>query len=83
VGHPLISLTTKGKAFLDSVESRATEGLASIIEELSPELVDAAILYFRELTSAFWRSKQRHRLRIIESVPLCWPGEASIKRVES
>jgi DNA-binding MarR family transcriptional regulator len=63
----VISLTSKGKAFLDSVESRATEGLASLIEELSPELVDAAILYFRELTIAFWRSKRRHRLLIIET----------------
>jgi DNA-binding MarR family transcriptional regulator len=65
----VISLTPKGKAFLDAVESRATEGLASLIDDLSPELVDAAILYFRELTNAFRRSEKRHRLRVIESAP--------------
>jgi DNA-binding MarR family transcriptional regulator len=63
----LISLTPKGKTFLDSVASRATRGLADLIEEVSPDLVDSAILYFRELTSAFQRSKARHRLRLIRS----------------
>lgn len=61
----LISLTPKGKAFLDSVASRATDGLADLIEELSPELVDGAIVYFRELTGAFQRSRRPHRLRVI------------------
>jgi DNA-binding MarR family transcriptional regulator len=32
----LITLTPKGKTFLDSVASRATQGLADLIEELSP-----------------------------------------------
>jgi hypothetical protein len=32
----LIILTPKGKTFLDSVASRATQGLADLIEELSP-----------------------------------------------
>jgi DNA-binding MarR family transcriptional regulator len=63
----LISLTPKGIAFLDSVASRATRGLADLIEEVSPELVDSAILYFRDLTSAFQRSKARRRLRLIRS----------------
>jgi DNA-binding MarR family transcriptional regulator len=63
----LISLTPKGKTFLDSVASRATRGLADLIEEVSPDLVDSAILYFRELTSAFQRSKARYRLRLIRS----------------
>jgi DNA-binding MarR family transcriptional regulator len=63
----VISLTPKGSAFLDSVASRATGGLADLIEEVSPELVDAAIYYFRELTGAFQRSKARQRLRLIRS----------------
>jgi len=63
----LISLTPKGKLFLDSVEERATRGLADLLEELTPDLVHAAILYFQELTSAFQRSRAQHRLRVIRS----------------
>jgi len=63
----VISLTPKGRAFLDSVASRATGGLADLIEEVSPELVDVAIHYFRELTGAFQRSRARQRLRLIRS----------------
>lgn len=65
----VISLTPKGRAFLDTVAARATSGLADLIEEVSPELVDAAILYFRELTSAFQRSRARRGLRLIRSDP--------------
>jgi DNA-binding MarR family transcriptional regulator len=61
----LVTLTPKGKAFLDSVAARATMVLAELIEEVPPELVDAAIVYFSHLIRAFQRSKIRSRIRII------------------
>ncbi len=60
----LVSLTPKGKAFLDAVATKATQVLASLIEDAPPEVIDAAILYFRHLTGAFnqWRTRTRFRL---------------------
>lgn len=63
----LVSLTPKGKAFLDSVAARATVVAAELIEEVPPELVGSAIVYFRHLTRAFQRSKIRSRIRLIPS----------------
>ena len=61
----LVTLTPKGKAFLDSVADRATMVLAELIHDAPPELVDAAILYFSHLTRAFQRSRTRSRIRLI------------------
>jgi DNA-binding MarR family transcriptional regulator len=61
----LVTLTPKGKAFLDSVAARATMVLAELIEEVPPEVVDAAIVYFGHLTRAFQRSRTRSRIRLI------------------
>jgi DNA-binding MarR family transcriptional regulator len=67
----VVSLTAKGKAFLDSAAARATHGFAGLIQEISPQVVDAAIVYFRGLTAAFRHSEARRRLRVIrrESAP--------------
>jgi DNA-binding MarR family transcriptional regulator len=67
----IVSLTAKGRAFLDSAATRATRGFAGLIEEISPQVVEAAILYFRGLTAAFRHSEARRRLRVIrrESTP--------------
>jgi DNA-binding MarR family transcriptional regulator len=62
----LVTLTPKGKAFLDSVATRATIVLAELIEQVPPDLVDSAIIYFRHLTWAFQRSKTRSRIRLIQ-----------------
>jgi DNA-binding MarR family transcriptional regulator len=62
----LVSLTPKGKAFLDSVAARATQVLADLIDDAPPELVDSAILYFGHLTNAFNRWRTRTRLRLIQ-----------------
>jgi len=63
----IVSLTARGRAFLDSAAVRATQGFAGLIQELSPQVVDAAILYFRGLTAAFQHSKARRRLRVTRS----------------
>ncbi len=63
----IVSLTPKGKAFLDSAAARATHGFAGLIEELPPQVVDAAILHFKGLTAAFRHSEARRRLRVVRS----------------
>jgi DNA-binding MarR family transcriptional regulator len=63
----LVSLTPKGKAYLDAVAARATTLLAGLIEDVPPQLVDSAIIYLRQLTRAFQRSKTRTRIRLIHA----------------
>jgi DNA-binding MarR family transcriptional regulator len=69
----LVSLTPKGKAYLDSVAERATMVLADLIEDISPQLVASAISYLGQLTSAFRRSKTRSRIRLVR------PNQGSVK----
>jgi DNA-binding MarR family transcriptional regulator len=69
----LVSLTPKGKAYLDSVAERATTVLADLIEDISPQLVASAISYLGQLTSAFRRSKTRSRIRLVR------PNQGSVK----
>jgi DNA-binding MarR family transcriptional regulator len=63
----LVSLTPKGKAYLDGAAGRATAVLAALIEDVPPELVDSAIIYLSQLTRAFQRSKTRTRIRLIHA----------------
>jgi DNA-binding MarR family transcriptional regulator len=63
----LVSLTPKGKAYLDSAADRATAVLADLIEDVPPPLVASAISYLGQLTSAFQRSKTRSQIRLIRS----------------
>jgi DNA-binding MarR family transcriptional regulator len=55
----LVTLTPKGKAFLDSAAERATTVLVELIEDVSPELAASAIEYFGLLTRGFQRARTR------------------------
>jgi DNA-binding MarR family transcriptional regulator len=63
----LVSLTAKGKAYLDAAAGRATAVLAELIEDVPPELVNSAIVYMSQLTRAFQRSNTRTRIRLIHA----------------
>jgi DNA-binding MarR family transcriptional regulator len=65
----LVTLTPKGRAFLDSVAAQATTVLAELIEDVSPELADSAIDYFGHLTRGFERAQTRGRIRLISHDP--------------
>ncbi len=64
----LIALTPKGRAFLDKAAGQATRLLASLIEDVPPDVIDQAIVYFRHLTGAFENLQRRDRLRVVGSV---------------
>lgn len=68
----LVTLTPKGKAFLDSAAARATTVLAELIEDVSPELAASAIDYFGHLTRGFQRARTRSRIRLISPDPRAW-----------
>jgi DNA-binding MarR family transcriptional regulator len=61
----VVTLTPKGKAFLDSAAERATDVLAELLEDVSPELAASAIEYFDRLTRGFQRARTRSRIRLI------------------
>jgi DNA-binding MarR family transcriptional regulator len=63
----LVALTPKGKAFVDSVATKAAAVLAGLIAEVPLDVVDHAISYFRHLTGTFRSSNARSRIRLIHN----------------
>ena len=63
----LVTLTAKGRAYLDTAATQATGLLAALIEDVPPDVIDQAIIYFRHLTGAFEDLQRRDRLRVVRS----------------
>jgi DNA-binding MarR family transcriptional regulator len=61
----LVALTPKGKAFVDSVATKAASVLAGLIADVPLDVVDHAISYFRHLIGTFRSSNARTRIRLI------------------
>jgi DNA-binding MarR family transcriptional regulator len=62
----LVALTPKGKAFVDSVATKAASVLAGLIAEVPLDVIDHAISYFGHLTGTFRSSNARSRIRLIQ-----------------
>jgi DNA-binding MarR family transcriptional regulator len=64
----MVTLTPKGRAFLDTAAAQATALLAELIEDVPPDVIDHAITYFGHLTGAFENFRRRGRIRLVSSV---------------
>ncbi len=61
----LVTLTPKGRTFLDESVARATSLLAELIEDVPATIRANAIIYFTHLTGAFSDLQRRDRLRLV------------------
>jgi len=63
----LVTLTAKGRAYLDGAVVQATTLLADLVEEVPANIRANAITYFTHLTRAFSDLQRRDRLRLVRS----------------